>query len=195
MGSGAAGHGKGGRPHLMPHDLGGSRVHVRPWMWVVPALLVLVIDLLSTWWALARLWPHRSVVTLGGLLTFQLVENTGVAFGVGAGHLAIVGLLEGIGIVVLALVAARAHSRSTAIGLGAALGGGLGNFIQRFIQLPGLAHGAVTDWIHLSFYPPTFNLADLSLRVGLLVAGAAALLRARRSHSAWTRRNTLAGRS
>jgi lipoprotein signal peptidase len=31
-------------------------------------------------------------------------------------------------------------------------------------------HGGVIDWLHVSFYGPTFNLADIWLRAGLLIA-------------------------
>jgi lipoprotein signal peptidase len=31
-------------------------------------------------------------------------------------------------------------------------------------------HGGVTDWLHVWFYGPTFNLADVWLRGGLLIA-------------------------
>jgi lipoprotein signal peptidase len=45
-------------------------------------------------------------------------------------------------------------------------------------------HGGVVDWIHVSFYGPTFNLADLWLRGGILVAVAAWLWRQRQKASA-----------
>jgi lipoprotein signal peptidase len=31
-------------------------------------------------------------------------------------------------------------------------------------------HGGVVDWLHVSFYGPTFNLADVWLRAGALIA-------------------------
>jgi lipoprotein signal peptidase len=31
-------------------------------------------------------------------------------------------------------------------------------------------HGGVVDWLHVSFYGPTFNLADVWLLGGLLIA-------------------------
>jgi lipoprotein signal peptidase len=31
----------------------------------------------------------------------------------------------------------------------------------------------VTDWIHVWFYGPTFNLADVWLRAGILIAAVA----------------------
>ena len=36
--------------------------------------------------------------------------------------------------------------------------------------LRGSAGGGGVDWLHLSFYGPTFNLADVWLRAGLLIA-------------------------
>ena len=36
------------------------------------------------------------------------------------------------------------------------------------------------DWLHLSFYVPTFNLADVWLRGGLLIAAAGWLWQHRR---------------
>jgi lipoprotein signal peptidase len=37
----------------------------------------------------------------------------------------------------------------------------------------------VVDWLHLWFYGPTFNLADVMLRGGVVVAAVAWLLRRR----------------
>lgn len=58
----------------------------------------------------------------------------------------------------------RAQRSPERIGFSLALGGGLGNLIDR------LTRGAVTDWIHVAGYPATFNLADIAVRVGLLIA-------------------------
>ncbi len=33
-----------------------------------------------------------------------------------------------------------------------------------------LAHGAVTDWVHVAAYPATFNVADVCIRVGIIIA-------------------------
>jgi lipoprotein signal peptidase len=44
-------------------------------------------------------------------------------------------------------------------------------------------HGGVVDWLHVSFYGPTFNLADVWLRGGVLIALAEWLWRHRRRAS------------
>jgi lipoprotein signal peptidase len=43
-------------------------------------------------------------------------------------------------------------------------------------------HGGVVDWLHISFYGPTFNPADIWLRCGLLLAGCAWLWHRRTGH-------------
>jgi lipoprotein signal peptidase len=49
-------------------------------------------------------------------------------------------------------------------------------------------HGGVVDWLHLSFYGPTFNLADVWLRGGLLVAAGVWLWHQRAGHVLRSRR-------
>jgi hypothetical protein len=44
------------------------------------------------------------------------------------------------------------------------------------IRPPAVLHGGVVDWLHVSFYGPTFNLADVMLRGGVVVAAVAWLL-------------------
>jgi lipoprotein signal peptidase len=39
----------------------------------------------------------------------------------------------------------------------------------------------VIDWIHVAFYPATFNLADVAIRLGALIAVIAVLAAARGS--------------
>jgi signal peptidase II len=96
------------------------------------------------------------------------VTNTGVPFGLGEGHGSIVAGLEIIGILIL-FFAIRIRNRLEAIGFGLAIGGVLGKFFEPFIQPSGMFQGSVIDWIHLSIYPPKFNLADVWLRAGIVL--------------------------
>jgi hypothetical protein len=48
---------------------------------------------------------------------------------------------------------------------------------------PGALHGGVVDWLHVSFYGPTFNLADVWLRGGVLIALAGWLWHRRTRHA------------
>ena len=88
------------------------------------------------------------------------------------------------GIVLLGLWASRGASRLERAGAAVAAAGAAGNLLDRLARSPGVLHGGVVDWIHVSFYGPTFNLADLWLRGGILVAVAAWLWRQRQQPSA-----------
>ena len=78
-------------------------------------------------------------------------------------------------IAVVAVLLARTRRRVAALFLAAVLGGALGNLADRLFRAPGLGRGAVVDWIHVAWYPATFNLADLAIRVGAVGAVVAML--------------------
>jgi signal peptidase II len=66
-------------------------------------------------------------------------------------------------------------------GAALAAAGTAGNLVDRLARPPGFLHGGVVDWLHVSFYGPTFNLADIWLRGGLLLAVAGWAWRRRRT--------------
>jgi signal peptidase II len=113
--------------------------------------------------------------TGGGLVAVRLVRNTGASFGIGSGHPVAVLLVSAVIIAVVAVLLARPPSRTAALFLAAVLGGALGNLADRLFRSPGLGRGAVIDWIHVGWYPATFNLADVAIRVGAVAAAAAML--------------------
>src|SRR5262249_21222345 len=63
----------------------------------------------------------------------------------------------------------RTSSRAVALALAAVAGGAAGNLADRLFRAPGLGRGAVVDWIHVAFYPPTFHLAALAIRLRALI--------------------------
>ena len=138
--------------------------------WAGVALLALVSDAASKGWALSALGRGHQIGVPGGIVRLQLVANHGAAFGLGSGHETVVAVLSLALIIALGVWAARASTAAERLGAWLAVGGGLGNLLDRVVRPPGGLHGAVTDWIHLSFYGPTFNLADVWLRGGLLIA-------------------------
>lgn len=141
--------------------------------WAAVGLLALITDAVTKDWALSALRGGHVITVPGGIVRLQLVANHGAAFGIGSGHEAIVFFVSLALIVALAVWAVRAGTAAERIGAWLAVGGGLGNLLDRVLRAPGGLHGAVVDWIHLSFYGPTFNLADVWLRGGLLLALAA----------------------
>jgi signal peptidase II len=105
-----------------------------------------------------------------GLVSLRLVRNTGASFGLGAGHPLLITLTAAAILAVAVALLLRTSSRAVALSLAAVAGGAAGNLADRLLRAPGLGRGAVVDWIHVSFYPPTFNVADIAIRLGALVA-------------------------
>jgi signal peptidase II len=150
-------------------------------LWAGVAVFGLVTDVVTKTWALSALRDGHQIALPGGIVRLQLVANHGAAFGIGAGHESVVAVVSLALIIALGVWAARASTAAERIGGWLAVGGGLGNLVDRLVRAPGPPHGAVVDWIHLSFYGPTFNLADVWLRGGLLVAVAGWLWSRRKS--------------
>ena len=144
------------------------------------AVLGLAADAASKAWALSALRNGHQVTVAGGLLRLQLVINHGAAFGVGAGYEPLLAAVALAGVVLLGLWAARASSVAERSGAALAAAGAAGNLLDRLARAPSVLHGGVVDWLHVSFYAPTFNLADVWLRGGLLLAAGAWLWQHRR---------------
>jgi signal peptidase II len=138
--------------------------------WAGVGLFGLVTDAVTKAWALSALRDGHQIAVPGGVVRLQLIANYGAAFGIGAGDESVVAVVSLALIIALGFWAARASTAAERLGAWLAVGGGLGNLLDRVVRPPGGLHGAVTDWIHLSFYGPTFNLADVWLRGGLLIA-------------------------
>jgi signal peptidase II len=146
---------------------------VRPvLLWTGVAVLSLAADAATKAWALAALRHGHRIAVPGGLLRLQLVANHGAAFGIGAGYEPLIAVVSLAGVILLGIWAHYASSNISRFGAALAAGGAAGNLLDRLIRPPGVLHGAVTDWIHVSFYGPTFNLADVFLRGGVLIAAA-----------------------
>jgi signal peptidase II len=138
--------------------------------WAGVAVFALATDAGTKAWALSALAGGHRIAVPGGIVRLQLVANHGAAFGIGSGYESVVAVVSLALVIALGVWAVRASTAAERIGAWLAVGGGLGNLLDRVIRPPGGLHGAVTDWIHLSFYGPTFNLADVWLRGGLLIA-------------------------
>jgi signal peptidase II len=106
----------------------------------------------------------------GGWLSIQLARNHGASTGIGASHPLIVTVLEILGTVFVAMLAAGARNRVVALALAAVLGGALGNLADRFVRSPGFGRGAVVDWIHLRGRGGSLDLADVAIQLGVVVA-------------------------
>jgi signal peptidase II len=91
-------------------------------------------------------------------------RNRGVAFGFLPGSDTAVTVLIGLALLVLLIYFARNHTRALIwLPTGMLLGGALGNIVDR------ARHGSVTDFIKLPLGWPPFNLADVSITLGIVL--------------------------
>ena len=107
---------------------------------------------------------------LGSFFKLQLSQNTGAAFGMGAGS-------AGVGLALFAIAASCVvvyyapflTSKAWSIVFALVLGGALGNLTDRAFNEPKLLRGAVTDWLVLPHWP-NFNLADTAIVIAAVLA-------------------------
>jgi signal peptidase II len=147
----------------------------------VVALLAVGADVVTKAWALSRLSGGRDITVAGGLIRLQLVINHGASFGLGAGLEPLLAVVSLAGLILFATWAVRGTGRVERFGAALAAAGAAGNLIDRLARGAAVLHGGVVDWLHVSFYGPTFNLADVWLRAGVLIAVVAWLWHHRRA--------------
>lgn len=140
----------------------------RPAFWLV-AVAVVALDQATKQIALSTLDRGQQYPLIGDLLSLKLVFNSGAAFSLGRDY---TWILTAVAVVVTALLvyyARRAQSTPVVWLFGVALGGAIGNLIDRMFRAPGVGEGHVVDMIN---YGNQFvgNVADIA------IVGAAAVV-------------------
>jgi signal peptidase II len=139
------------------------------------AVFVLAADVISKVIVVAHLSGHAPIRLLGGLLTLQLIRNSGAAFSIGT-SMTVVFTAIAVGVIIFILrTVRRLRSVAWAITLGLLLGGATGNLTDRLFRAPGPMRGDVVDWIQLPHWP-VFNLADSAIVCGGVLAVLLAVL-------------------
>ena len=100
---------------------------------------------------------------IDGVLTFRLTYNSGGAFGLGQGLPGFFLVASVVIVVMVIVIASRVDDPRWVVPLGAVLGGGVGNLIDRLVREPG---GRVVDFIDLQVWP-LFNVADSAIVLGV----------------------------
>lgn len=143
---------------------GGSRQRQLRWPSLALATGIVLLDQISKHWANGHLPPGRSLPFLPGLLSLQLVHNSGAAFSLFHGSsrpLGLISLLVSAGVLLWILRSPPAGAWLR-LALGFLLGGAIGNGLDRWRA------GVVTDFLALvpvSF--PVFNLADVAINLAV----------------------------
>lgn len=142
------------------------------------AALVLVVDFASKRWAESHLPLHEARPGFA-FLSWNLAHNAGASFGLLGRHnntlLAALAVLAVVLLTAYALFAQRQRP-AMAAGLGLVLGGTAGNLADRLLRQ------SVTDFMVVPFWPAIFNVADVGVRAGIVLA-LLALLWPRRGHT------------
>ena len=131
------------------------------------AVGIVLVDQVSKAWAVAYLQlriesGEGPIYLIDPLLRLTYVENTGAAWGMGAGYTWIFTIVAVVVGIVIVRFARTITSRAWALALGGLLGGLLGNLIDRLTRSPGPGLGSVVDFIGLPNFP-VFNVADIAI--------------------------------
>jgi signal peptidase II len=142
--------------------------------WMRPGLLcatVIAVDQMAKIAVWRALGPNEgtSMPLLGDWLRLTLVHNTGVAFGLFQGFpqiFTLTSILISIGAVIFYRLQLPHNQPWVQASIGLIVGGAFGNIIDR-IRL-----GFVIDFVHVSWFPGIFNVADSAITVGVgMLAG------------------------
>ena len=131
-------------------------------------LIVLAVDQLLKAIVIIKMVPLQSVTVIKDVFTITYVRNYGAAFGIlQSQNLLLIALsIAVVFLIVINWNKLSHYSKVFQIGLSLALGGALGNLVDR-IRL-----GYVVDFLDFQFWP-VFNLADIAIvcGVGLIIFG------------------------
>lgn len=132
---------------------------------VLWGMLVLILDRVSKLLAQSML-VGGSLEIIPGVLAFTYAQNTGMAFSLFSGYPRLLALLSVVLLLGVAFFMRRMlpGTRISDALLGALIGGGVGNLIDR------LAYGYVIDFIELRFIRfAIFNVADMAVSISAML--------------------------
>ena len=132
-------------------------------MAVAIAAAIVAVDQLVKDLLIASLKPHESVDFIGGVVRLYLTYNDSAAFSIGYGQTWIFAIISTLASLGLLWYLPRLETRSWSVMGGVALGGMVGNLVDRLIREPGFGRGQVVDYLQIPFNFPIFNLADMAI--------------------------------
>jgi signal peptidase II len=149
---------------------------IKNFLFWIAAFICLIFDQVSKHAVMQNLQLYSSLPIWQGVFHITYITNPGSAFGFFKGDwLKWVSLAVSLGLIVLGWTNQKLDNWEKA-GYGCILGGAIGNGIDRF------ASGEVIDFLSFKLINfPIFNLADVSINVGLACL-VIALMRSNASH-------------
>ena len=126
------------------------------------AWFVWVLDLATKLWAVNTLSDRSNIKVIGDFFQLTLVRNPGAAFSVAEGATIFLTLFGFLVMGVIFYYSTKITSRGWSVVLGLAMGGILGNLVDRIFREPGFLRGHVIDWLQIPNWP-VFNIADTAI--------------------------------
>ena len=161
-----------------------SRKAVKITVLVVAAILI-VIDQVTKFWAVTLLRDGAggtSVTVIPGLLKFDYLENAAAAMGMFDGMIYLVMIMSAA--VSIAIIVGgflyKNHTWASYTSMALLLAGGIGNLIDRLINVNPNGDRVVVDFIHIEFFPYIFNFADCCVTMWAVLLLLHAFILARR---------------
>ena len=133
------------------------------WLAIGLGLLVVAADQLIKSLLIETLSPHRSTPFLGDLVKLYLTYNDSAAFSMGFGQTWVFAIVSSVATLAVLWFIPQLQAKSWIIMAGIALGGIVGNLVDRLFREPGFGNGYVVDYLQIPFNFPIFNLADIAI--------------------------------
>ncbi|HEX3046188.1 MAG TPA: signal peptidase II [Bacillota bacterium] len=126
-------------------------------------VLLIFLDQTSKWFVQTKMFPMQSVDIVRGFFSITYATNYGAAFGILQSQTLLL-IAVSLGVIVTVWINRRkmnGYPWVMQVGLAVALGGAVGNLIDR-IRL-----GFVVDFINFYIWP-IFNVADMAIVIGVV---------------------------
>lgn len=128
-------------------------------------LVILLVDFYTKYIVRNDVRFIKGVPIIPNLLNLIYVKNEGAAFSMLSGYRIALIIISSLAIILGIYAITRLYRNNEIIILAVSMviAGGIGNLIDRIF------FGFVTDMISLSFFPPVFNVADISVTLGCII--------------------------
>ena len=128
-------------------------------------LIILLVDFYTKYIVRNDVRFIKGVPLIPNLLNLIYVKNEGAAFSMLSGYRIALIIISSLAIIlgIYAITRLYRNNKIIILAVSMVIAGGIGNLIDRIF------FGFVTDMISLSFFPPVFNVADISVTLGCII--------------------------
>ncbi|MDD7512542.1 MAG: signal peptidase II [Clostridiales bacterium] len=128
-------------------------------------LVILLVDFYTKYIVRNDVRFIKGVPLIPNLLNLIYVKNEGAAFSMLSGYRIALIIISSLAIIlgIYAITRLYRNNKIIILAVSMVIAGGIGNLIDRIF------FGFVTDMISLSFFPPVFNVADISVTLGCII--------------------------